>query len=245
MPTEDPFADFRAGLEDPARRRRLLHLLTGGALALAPYRDAAAFFWSSSSQKLADDRSVLTLKGEVTVNDRPADQTTRIHAGDRVRTGPRSEIIFAVGSDAFLLRDNSHMDLDGSGFLVRGLRMLSGKLLSVFAARDSGQSLKLQASTATIGIRGTGIYIESAADRAYVCTCYGRAELASSVDPGDNELITSRNHDQPRYILRDPSGGSRIREAPVINHSNDELKLLEAIVGRQLPAGVGKRPYNK
>jgi len=245
MDEVDAFADFRDGLEDPARRRRLLQLLTGGALALATGRDASAFFWNSSSQKLAEGRSVLTLSGQVTVNDQPADETTRIRAGDRVRTGAAGEIIFAVGGDAFLLRANSEMDLDGSGFLVRGLRMLSGKLLSVFAAREPGQALGLQTSTATIGIRGTGVYIESAAELAYVCTCYGRAELASNVDPGDHELITSRNHDQPRYILREANGGSRIRAAPVINHSNEELKLLEAIVGRRLPAGVGKRPYNK
>lgn len=245
MAKDDPFAEFRSGLEDPARRRRLLQLLTGGALAFSPYGDAGAFFWNSPSQKLAEGRSVFTLKGEVTVNGKTADQATRIGAGDQLRTAAGSEIIFAVGGDAFLLRENSEMDIGGSGFLVRSLRILSGKLLSVFAARAQGQELGLQASTATIGIRGTGVYVESEAERAYVCTCYGLAELASSIDPADNELITSSNHDQPRYVLSDARGGSRIREAPVINHSNEELKLLEAIVGRQLPAGVGKRPYNK
>ena len=245
MPSDDPFADFRDGLQDPARRLRLLQLLTGGAFALAPYRDAGAFFWSSSSKKLDDDKSIFTLRGEVTVNGNPADKTTRIRAGDRVRAGEDGEVIFAVGGDAFLLRANSEMDIGGSDFVVRSLRILTGKLLSVFAAREQGQQLSLQASTATIGIRGTGVYIESEAERAYVCTCYGQAELASNIDPGDSELITSSNHDEPRYITREASGGSRIREAPVINHSNEELKLLEAIVGRQLPPGIGKRPYNK
>jgi hypothetical protein len=38
---------------------------------------------------------------------------------------------------------------------------------------------------------------------------------------------------------------TRIRQAPVINHSNSELKLLEAIVGRKVPKGFGVKPYNK
>jgi len=242
---DDPYAEFRGRLEDPARRRRLLQLLTGGALACTPCREAGAFFWNSSSRKLADGRSVHSLQGEVTVNGVTADLQTRIGSGDSVHTGANSEIVFAVGGDAFLLRADSEMDIAGSGFVVRSLRILSGRLLSVFAARERGQALSLQASTATIGIRGTGVYVESQVERSYVCTCYGQAELVSSIDPADSELITSRNHDAPRYISRDASGGRRIREAPVINHDNEELKLLEAIVGRELPSGFGRRPYNK
>jgi hypothetical protein len=31
----------------------------------------------------------------------------------------------------------------------------------------------------------------------------------------------------------------------MINHSDAELKLLEAIVGRRVPRGFGVKPYNK
>ena len=243
MLTDDPFADFRSGLEDPEKRRRLLQLLTGGTLGLAPW-PAANAFWGSS-KKLPEGKSIHSLEGEVTVNGRPADEDTRIRAGDVVRTGADGEIVFAVGADAFLLRADSELEISGIEFFVDSLRILTGRLLSVFARRESNQRLSLLASTATIGIRGTGVYVESEPEQTYVCTCYGKAALASNADPDDHELITSKSHDEPRYIRRDPGDSGRIREAPVINHDNEELKLLEAIVGRETPAGFGKQSYKK
>jgi hypothetical protein len=49
----------------------------------------------------------------------------------------------------------------------------------------------------------------------------------------------------PRYITSQAVKGTRIRPAPVINHDDSELKLLEAIVGRKVPKGFGKRGYTK
>ena len=99
--------------------------------------------------------------------------------------------------------------------------------------------------TATLGVRGTGVYMEAEPDLTYLCTCYGQVSLAASSDPNDTEIITATNHDLPRYITRKAVKGTRIRPAPVINHSNAELKLLEAIVGRQVPKGFGVKPYTK
>jgi hypothetical protein len=128
---------------------------------------------------------------------------------------------------------------------VQGLRLVSGALLSVFAPRKAEDALKLTATTATIGIRGTGVYLEAEPDLAYVCTCYGQVALAASDDPNDSEIITTTNHDMPRYIASKAVKGSRIRPAPVINHDDAELKLLEAIVGRKVPKGFGKIGYSK
>jgi hypothetical protein len=51
------------------------------------------------------------------------------------------------------------------------------------------------------------------------------------------------HHEQPRYILA--SGAPQmILRAPVVNHTDAELILLEGIVGRQPPfVGQGYRPY--
>jgi hypothetical protein len=115
----------------------------------------------------------------------------------------------------------------------------------VFAPRKAEDALKLTATTATIGIRGTGVYLEAEPDLAYVCTCYGQVSLAASADLNDSEIITTTNHDMPRYITSKAVKGTRIRPAPVINHDNTELKLLEAIVGRNVPKGFGKKGYTK
>ena len=178
------------------------------------------------------------------MNGERADIETRIRAGDRVQTGDDSEIIFVVGDDSFILRSNSEMDIDGGNFLVQGLRLLSGSLLSVFGKRNATQTLTMSGPTATLGIRGTGVYMEAESDLTYVCTCYGQVALAASDDPDDAEIITTKNHDMPRYISNRAVKGTRIRPAPVINHSNSELKLLEAIVGRKVPKGFGKKSYN-
>ncbi len=231
-------------LEDPARRRYLLHLLCSGALATWPL-PAAQAAWTRSSKRLQDDQSVYRLKGQAFVNGVAVTPESRIRAGDTVRTGADSEFIFAVGEDSFLLRDNSEIVIAGSNFIIDNLRILTGRLLSVFGKRRSSQSLQLQAATATIGIRGSGVYIEAEPEQTYVCTCYGKVTLASTLDPNDSESIRSKNHDEPRYITSQAHKGSRIREAPVINHSNEELELLEAIVGRKVPAGFGKQSYEK
>ena len=236
--------DLSHSLEDPRRRRYLLQLLCGGAAASLPAGYAAAA-WFSSSKKLDDGKSVYRLDGTAFVNDRPASEDSRIVAGDTVRTGPDSQFIFAVGEDSFLLRENSEIVIAGSNFFIDSMRILTGRILSVFGKRQASRPLSLFASTATIGIRGSGVYVETEPEQTYVCTCYGQVTLASNLDPDDRESITSKNHDEPRYISNNPSGGTRIREAPVINHDNEELELLEAIVGRKLPDGFGKQSYEK
>ena len=230
--------DYR-DLEDPVKRRQILQLLVFGAAGLMSPGSVQAF-WGKKTKKLADDRSIFTLSGDVRVNGRVAQKSTRIRAGDTVRTGARSEIIFAVGGDSFILRGNSELEIGGSGFFIDSLRMLTGRLLSVFARRNAGQRLDMSASTATIGVRGTGVYLESQPDLTYLCTCYGQVALSASGDPDDSELITTTNHDSPRYIDSRPSRGSRIRPAPVIRHTNTELRLLENIVGRDVPRRLRK-----
>lgn len=235
MAAHDPFENFRSGLEDPRKRARLMQLLIFGAAGAAPAA-VQAFFWSKKSKKLADDQSILSLSGEVSVNGAKADRKTRIRAGDTVRTGSgNSEVIFAVGGDSFLLHQNSELVIGGSGFIIDSLRMLSGRLLSVFARREQAQRLTMSAATATIGVRGTGVYLESQPDEVYLCTCYGQVALSSLQDPDDSELITASNHDSPRYISSEPVRGTRIRRAPVVRHTNEELRLLENIVGRDVP----------
>jgi len=234
-------------LDDARRREYLARLLACGAIALVPAQLAQAGWFSfGGPEKLPEDKSIQSFKGEVMVNGHHADLETRIRAGDRVETLERSEVVFVVGGDSFILRSNSSMEIYGNnGFLVQGLRLLSGALLSVFAPRKPTDAVKLTATTATIGIRGTGVYLEAEPDLSYVCTCYGQVALAASDDPNDSEIISTTNHDMPRYITSKPVQGSRIRPAPVINHDDAELKLLEAIVGRQVPKGFGKVGYSK
>ena len=231
-------------LEDPAKRRLVMQMLSCGALGSMPFGVAQAFWFGSKTEQLNDDKSIFTLKGDVQVNNERANKNTRIRAGDMVRTGHDSEIVFAVGGDSFIMRNDTEMEIGGEGFFISSLRLLTGRLLSVFSKRPAGQRLELSASTATIGIRGTGVYLEVEPDLTYLCACYGQVALNANDDLDDNELITTTNHDSPRYITGKSSKGTRIRSAPMINHTNTELRLLENLVGRDVPKRL-RRAYFK
>jgi hypothetical protein len=158
-----------------------------------------------------------------------------VRAGDSVDTGPDGEFVFVVGADAMLVRRNSNVTL-----LQNGLRIISGAVMSVFS---SGAPREIQTSTATIGIRGTAAYVEAEPERTYACTCYGEAVLEPRADPAAAETVRTSHHDQPRYIMA-AGAPQMVTRAPVINHTDAELILLESLVGRQPPfIGLGVKPY--
>lgn len=58
---------------------------------------------------------------------------------------------------AQIQRDNSRLKLQGSGVFANQLRLLTGALLSVFGKGPRSVS----GPTSTIGVRGTGLYLET------------------------------------------------------------------------------------
>lgn len=205
---------------DPVRRELVLGALAAGLFALPALAPPAR----------AAGRSIHQLRGEVAINGASAERTTSIGAGDLIETGASGLIIFTVQQDAFILRRNSRLQLSPppeDSSIVQGLRMFTGALLSVFGSRRH----HIQTPVATIGIRGTGVYVEVEEEHDYVCTCYGVTELASSADPNSRATVDAAHH-SARYILRDGDVGQRIREAPFKNHTDAELTLIESLVGR-------------
>ena len=210
-------------------RRAWLASAAGGGAALA-------LGMAQLRQALAADaiqKGVARVRGEARVNGKPAQRGTELKPGDVITTGRDAEFIAVVGRDAFLARGGSRVELSGEASqpVVSGLRLVTGALLSVF---EPGRSKRIRTATATIGIRGTGVYVELEASRTYVCTCYGEARLVPVDDPKQAETVRTAHHDQPRYIY--PKGMPRmIEKAPVINHTDAELILLESLVGRKVP----------
>jgi hypothetical protein len=180
---------------------------------------------------------VAQIKGDVRINGKPAERGQRVVQGDVIVTGSNGELVFVTERDAFLVRANSRIEFGSAA--ARGaatvLRVLTGALLSVF---ESGARREIRTTTATIGIRGTGIYIQIEAQRTYACTCYGEAVLTPVDDPAAAETVRTKRHDQPRYIYG--KGMPRMMEAaPVVNHTDAELQMLEALVGRKVPFEPG------
>lgn len=134
-----------------------------------------------------------------------------------------------IERDAYLQRAGSRVHLIEDNAARRVLRVVHGKLLAVFGKGEKS----LQTPVATIGIRGTGCYIEAEAERVYFCLCYGRAEIVAAGRPEQRETIETRHHDHPLYLYPDASRMSV--PASVANHSDAELIRLEGLVGRVPP----------
>lgn len=226
---------------DP-RREFLLTLLAAGFLsATGPGRALAASLFGKRPDKLPTGRSIYDLDGDVRVNGKPATLDTVIGANDIVETGKGSRAIFVVGQDAMLLREDSKLTLAGTrdSGIVQRLSLLAGRLLSVFGKTEH----QVSTVTAVVGIRGTGVYVEADPEKTYFCTCYGTVEMSAVSDPGSHEKIVSEHHDNPRYILAKAAAGQALRPAPFINHTDQELALIEALVGRTVPFVFSDKDY--
>ena len=103
---------------DDPRRAFLLRALATGVLAAAGVPGARAQIFGRRPQPLPAGRSVYEAIGKVTVNGQPVAETTRIGAGARIETGAGAQLVFVVGSDAFLMRQNGRLELAGEGFVV-------------------------------------------------------------------------------------------------------------------------------
>jgi hypothetical protein len=216
------------------RRSFLIQMLAGGAAwagGLSGFIRTAfgmgVFSYPSGIQKL---------QGEVKVNGIRAKVGKLVKTGDVVTTGPDSLAIIVINRSVYLLRDNTHVEFSSETSeqfklqIVDVLRIINGKMLSVFDRRK--RSIITQ--TAVIGIRGTGIYIESEPERSYICTCYGVADIESKATSQILETVRTTHHEAPRYVYA-PGAKQLIAKAPVKNHTDSELIMLEKYVGRRPP----------
>lgn len=222
--------------DDPQRRVLIQALTLGFITAGMPVDMALAeSLFGNSPSKLPDGQSMYRLNGSVKVNGKEASINTKVGPKDVIETGAKSEAVFVVGGNAMILRANSQLAMDGAedngNFVITGLRMLSGKLLSV----SRNQSHRVQTHTATIGIRGTGFYVEADPELTYFCTCYGITDVQATDDPSSKDTVEATHHDKPLYILNKEAEGKNIRRAGFINHEDQELMLIETLVGRSPP----------
>jgi hypothetical protein len=170
------------------------------------------------------------LVGDVTLNDVPLTRQSALQAGQTIRTGASGRVWFSIGADAYFLRPNSRLRLDASKPrepLIDFLRLITGALGATF---QRGSRRTLVAPTATIGIRGTGVYLEATPDAAYFCTCFGSTEILAPSGAMVENVTVATAH-QARMMMT----GMRIVPAGFERHTNEEMARLEALVGRANP----------
>jgi hypothetical protein len=171
---------------------------------------------------------VRQLSGEAFLSGHRLGRNTVLQPGQTVETGPDGELWFTVGEDAFLVRPSSRVRLEAApaaATVLDLLRLVSGGLGATFSP---GRPRALVTPTATIGIRGTSVYLEATPRWTYACTCFGTTEIS----PWRKAPIqvASRNH-AARRIDRDGT----LLEVPFERHTSAEIARLESLVGRPNP----------
>ena len=209
-----------------AMRRRILILAASGALGaggLSGFMSRAL-----ASGDLPKTSQLHRLEGSATVNGQAAKVGTPVKAGDRVATGPSSQAVVVLGQDAFLLREKTIVEMRGRENTLTELLISGGKVLSVFSKKP----VSIKAATATIGIRGTGAYLEVDDADVYFCLCYGEAVLQG---PGMADKVVKTTHHEQPLLLTQSGGAMQAQPGPFRNHTDAELVMLEALVGREPP----------
>ena len=112
------------------------------------------------------------------MNGKPVQSGAKVELGDKVTTGPRSQAVVVLKGDAFLMRADTVIEVKGRDGLLSEMLIASGKVLSVFSKKP----VNIKAATASIGIRGTGAYIEVDPGSVYFCLCYGEADIDGPED---------------------------------------------------------------
>ena len=180
-------------------------------------------------------KGINSLSGSATVNGSPAKVGTLLKPGDKVMTSGGSTAVLVIGKDGFLLRDNTSVTFQESKTkpgLVDGVLVTTGKILAVFTTR-ADNALIIKVPHATIGVRGTGCYIEVHEARTYFCLCYGEAAV-NGVGMPQPKILKTTHHENPVW-LDDRGGVMKVEKAGFVNHNDEELIMLEKLNGREPP----------
>ena len=222
--------------ERGARRREMVRALAAsGALGAAGLGGVIARALAKGDLP----PGVHQLEGSATVNAKPAQVGTPLKAGDRIVTGSQSRAVIVIGSDAFLMRADTTLETKGAAGVLTDMLVAGGQILTVLSRKP----VAVAAAHATIGIRGTGFYLEVEPARVYFCLCYGEALVEGPGMAG--HAVKTTHHESPR-VLSEAGDVMRAAPGPFRNHTDAELVMLEALCGREPPfMKDGKYPVGK
>ncbi|MBC8211276.1 MAG: hypothetical protein H8E21_09420 [Gammaproteobacteria bacterium] len=195
------------------KRRQFLQLSLGSSIGLM-------------LPGLAHAANIQQLSGRVYINKKIARLDSLVRPGDLITTSHNGRIAFTIGADAFLLKERTSLQAGSrDNPVIDLLQLLTGKLLSVFG---KGALRNIVTANATIGIRGTGCFLNVAPDSLYYCNCYGKTTLNSG---HIHETFEATHHNAHQI---DFEGGKMMgmQVMQVLDHSDDELRQLESYVGR-------------
>jgi hypothetical protein len=160
--------------------------------------------------------------GDVLVNGKELSSQTVIKQGDTIETKSNSSVRFNVAKDAFFAKGNSKFKLDSVGSR-RVLNVINGGVMAVFGGGNHG----ISTPNMTAGIRGTGTYTLVKKNKTYFCTCYGETDVDAH---GKIQRLKSHHH---KMLWITPTMVKSTQDMQ--GHNDDELRVLESMVGRKVP----------
>ena len=223
--------------ESQKRRELLLALASSGALGAA----GLSGFMSRAlaAGDIPGGTGIARLEGTATVNGQPAKVGSPVKMGDRIETGAAGKAVVVLNRDAFLLHPKTIIEVKGRDNVLTDMLVAGGRVLSVFSKKP----VAIKAAVATIGIRGTGAYIEVEPDGVYFCLCYGEALVEGANMQA--KTVKTTHHETP-LRLSEKNGAMTAEPAGFKGHTDDELVMLETLVGREPPfVKGGVYPANK
>jgi hypothetical protein len=178
---------------------------------------------------LAATGQIHKIEGDVSINQTKINSTATIRNGDEIVVSKNGKLVFSMGEDAFLVRGGSTLQVysEEDSVLISALRLVGGAMLGVFGKRK--KTTRIFTATATIGIRGTAVYTAVTPHKIYTCTCYGHTDLIVGLE---REEVLATHHNA-HVVTTNSSGNSQMKAFEVIDHNDDELRMLEALVGRK------------
>ena len=177
----------------------------------------------------AATRKIHEIEGDVFINQAKINSESLIKNGDEIVVSKDGKLVFSLGEDAFLVRGGTTLQVysDHDSLLVTALRLVTGAMLGVFGKRKT--TTHIYTATATIGVRGTAVYAAVTKDKLYTCTCYGHTDLIVGLERED---VISKHHNA-HVVTINVSGNTQMKAFEVIDHNDDELRMLEALVGKK------------
>lgn len=173
--------------------------------------------------------NVHELSGTVFINKKRASKNAIIKPGDFVTTSHNGKVSFSINGDAFLLKERTTVVVgDKDSLVINTLRLFTGKLLGVF---EKGRKRKIVTTNATIGIRGTACFLNVMPTDVYYCNCYGKTELRAK---NFREEFDATHHNA-HMLHFDGTVFMGMDVMKVMDHTDEELRLLENYVGRIPP----------
>lgn len=216
------------------------HTLLGRSAAELGWFERRSFLKAAASWSLmgsfpgaiaANRSNVVEQMGDVLLNGARLLPQQGIEVGDQIETGPGTSLVFVLGDAAFQVRQNSRMLVEGevSSSTVNKLLLLAGGVVSVWR---KGIQRQVVTQNLTAGIRGTGVYTEIFADqggRSYLCNCYGTVAVAN----GNDAFLSQSEYHQSFWGEVTPVNGRSLTPAGAINHVDEELEMLAALIDQR------------